>query len=115
MTGGDEAGSELAGPDGPDEQAVLAETLGPALLLLDTLSPSGSLAFVLDDLFAFPFEGNAPVVDRTPAAARQLASRARRHIQGADRLTVGYSRHHREIVIVTDPAVVRSLQTELLS
>jgi hypothetical protein len=68
MTGGDEAGSELAGPDGPDEQAVLAETLGPALLLLDTLSPSGSLAFVLDDLFAFPFEGNAPVVDRTPGS-----------------------------------------------
>jgi RNA polymerase sigma-70 factor (ECF subfamily) len=95
-TVGDEPESELAGPE---EQAILAETLGPALLLLlDTLSPAERLAFVLHDLFAVPFEDIAPIVDRSPAATRQLASRARRRIQGGDNLTVGERRHHREIV-----------------
>ena len=59
--------------------------LGPALLLvLDTLGPSERLAFVLHDLFGVPFEDIAPIVDRSPAAARQLASRARRRVQGGD-------------------------------
>src|SRR5205807_3184240 len=63
---------------GPDEEAVLADMLGPALLVvLDTLAPSERLAFVLHDLFAVPFDDIAPILGRSPAAARQLASRAR--------------------------------------
>ena len=78
----DEPEPELVGPE---EEAVLADTMGPALLLvLETLSPSERLAFVLHDLFAVPFEDIAPIVDRSPAAARQLASRARRRVQGSD-------------------------------
>lgn len=82
---GDEHGTDPEGQAGPEEEAVLADALGPALLLvLDTLGPSERLAFVLHDLFAVPFEDIAPIVDRSPAAARQLASRARRRIQGID-------------------------------
>jgi RNA polymerase sigma-70 factor (ECF subfamily) len=69
----------------PEEQAVLAESVGLALLVvLDTLAPAERLAFVLHDMFALPFEEIAPMVGRTPAAARQLASRARRRVKGAD-------------------------------
>jgi RNA polymerase sigma-70 factor (ECF subfamily) len=68
----------------PEEQAVLADSVGLALLVvLDTLSPDERLAFVLHDVFRLAFEEIAPMVDRTPAAARQLASRARRRIKGA--------------------------------
>jgi RNA polymerase sigma-70 factor, ECF subfamily len=68
----------------PEEQAVLADAIGPALLVvLDSLSPAERLAFVLHDLFQVPFEEIAPVVDRSPQATRQLASRARRRIRGA--------------------------------
>src|SRR5205814_7758813 len=71
-----------AGP-GPEHEAVLADSVGLALLVvLDTLTPAERLAFVLHDMFAVPFEEIAPIVDRTPAAARQLASRARRRVQG---------------------------------
>ena len=71
--------------DGPEGQALLADAVGPALLVvLDTLSPAERVAFVLHDLFAVPFEEIAPLVGRSPAAARQLASRARRRVQGAD-------------------------------
>ena len=64
---------------------MLADSVGLALLVvLDTLTPAERLAFVLHDMFALPFEEIAPIVDRTPAAARQLASRARRRVQGAD-------------------------------
>jgi RNA polymerase sigma-70 factor (ECF subfamily) len=95
--GGPEAAD--SGTDGPEEQAVLADTLGPALLLvLDTLSPSERLAFVLHDLFAVPFEDIAPIVDRSPAAARQLASRARRRVQGHDEVRSGDRRRQQEIV-----------------
>ena len=88
----DPAGShlpeEIPGPadgTGPEQQAVLADSVGLALLVvLDTLTPAERLAFVLHDMFAMPFEEIAPIVDRTPAAARQLASRARRRVQGAD-------------------------------
>src|SRR5205814_1842653 len=70
---------------GPDEEAVLADMLGPALLVvLDTLAPSERLAFVLHDLFAVPFDDIAPILGRSPAAARQLASRARRRVQNSD-------------------------------
>src|SRR5206468_10122546 len=69
----------------PEDEALLADALGPALLLvLDTLGPSERLAFVLHDLFAVPFEDIAPIVGRSPAAARQLASRARRRVRGAE-------------------------------
>src|SRR5690349_4064483 len=68
----------------PEHEAVLSDTVGVALLVvLDTLSPPERLAFVLHDLFGVPFEEIAPIVERSPAATRQLASRARRRVQGA--------------------------------
>ena len=68
----------------PEDEALLADSVGLALLVvLDTLSPAERLAFVLHDMFALPFEEIAPMVGRTPAAARQLASRARRRVKGA--------------------------------
>jgi RNA polymerase sigma factor (sigma-70 family) len=67
----------------PEHEALLADSVGLALLVvLETLSPAERLAFVLHDMFAVPFDEVAPIVDRSPAAARQLASRARRRIQG---------------------------------
>ena len=69
----------------PDEEAVLADSVGLALLVvLDTLSPAERLAFVLHDMFQLPFEEIAPMVGRSPTAARQLASRARRRVKGAE-------------------------------
>jgi RNA polymerase sigma factor (sigma-70 family) len=68
----------------PEDQALLADSVGLALLVvLDTLTPDERLAFVLHDMFEMPFKEIAPVVGRTPAAAKQLASRARRRVQGA--------------------------------
>jgi RNA polymerase sigma-70 factor (ECF subfamily) len=68
----------------PEHQALTADSVGLALLVvLETLAPAERLAFVLHDMFAVPFDEIAPVVGRTPAAARQLASRARRRVQGA--------------------------------
>jgi RNA polymerase sigma factor (sigma-70 family) len=68
----------------PEEEAMLADSVGLALLVvLDTLAPAERLAFVLHDVFKLPFEEIAPMVDRTPTAARQLASRARRRVKGA--------------------------------
>jgi RNA polymerase sigma-70 factor (ECF subfamily) len=67
----------------PEYEAVLADSVGVALfVVLETLSPAERLAFVLHDLFAVPFEDIAPIVDRTPEATRQLASRARRRVRG---------------------------------
>jgi RNA polymerase sigma factor (sigma-70 family) len=67
----------------PEHEALLADSVGLALLVvLDTLSPPERLAFVLHDMFAVPFDDIARIVDRSPAATRQLASRARRRIQG---------------------------------
>ncbi len=69
----------------PEEEALLADAVGLALLVvLDTLAPAERLAFVLHDMFELPFEEIAPMVGRTPAAARQLASRARRRVKGAE-------------------------------
>jgi RNA polymerase sigma factor (sigma-70 family) len=69
----------------PEEEALLADSVGLALLVvLDTLSPAERLAFVLHDMFELPFEEIAPMVGRTPAAARQLASRARRRVKGTE-------------------------------
>ena len=68
----------------PEQEALLADSVGLALLVvLETLAPAERLAFVLHDLFAVPFEEIAPIVGRSPTAARQLASRARRRVQGA--------------------------------
>jgi RNA polymerase sigma factor (sigma-70 family) len=68
----------------PEQDALLAEGVGLALLVvLDTLTPAERLAFVLHDLFAVPFDEIAPILGRSPAAARQLASRARRRVQGS--------------------------------
>jgi RNA polymerase sigma factor (sigma-70 family) len=67
----------------PEHEALLADSVGLALLVvLETLSPPERLAFVLHDMFAVPFDEIAPIVDRSPEAARQLASRARRRVQG---------------------------------
>jgi RNA polymerase sigma-70 factor, ECF subfamily len=75
--------SGSAGVD-PEYEALLADAVGPALLLvLETLAPPERLAFVLHDMFAVPFDDIATIVDRSPTAARQLASRARRRVQGA--------------------------------
>jgi len=69
----------------PEDEALLADSVGLALLVvLDALTPAERLAFVLHDMFGLPFEEIAPVVGRTPAAARQLASRARRRVSGAE-------------------------------
>src|SRR5207244_5147805 len=68
----------------PEHEAVLADSVGLALLVvLDTLGPAERLAFVLHDMFAVPFDEIAAVLGRSPAAAKQLASRARRRVQGA--------------------------------
>ncbi|MGH2827694.1 MAG: RNA polymerase sigma factor SigJ [Actinomycetota bacterium] len=68
----------------PEQEALLADSVGLALLVvLDTLTPSERLAFVLHDVFAVPFDEIAPMIERSPAAARQLASRARRRVRGA--------------------------------
>jgi RNA polymerase sigma factor (sigma-70 family) len=75
----------VSGPNGadPEHSVLLAESIGLALLVvLETLAPAERVAFVLHDLFAVPFDEIAPIVGRTPAAARQLASRARRRVQG---------------------------------
>ncbi|MGW4661799.1 RNA polymerase sigma factor SigJ [Streptosporangium sandarakinum] len=67
----------------PEREAVLTDSVGLALLVvLETLSPAERLAFVLHDMFAVPFEEIAPVIERSPPAARQLASRARRRVRG---------------------------------
>lgn len=88
-------------PDGPtpEEEVVLADTMGPALMLvLDVLTPGERLAFVLHDLFAVPFEEVGAIVGRSPTAARQLASRARRRVQGADEVPSADRRRQQQIV-----------------
>src|SRR6185369_14807148 len=71
-------------PADPEDEAVLADSVGLALLVvLDTLTPAERLSFVLHDLFAMPFTEVGAVLDRSPEAARQLASRARRRVRGA--------------------------------
>lgn len=82
----------------PEQEAVLADSVGLALLVvLDRLAPAERLAFVLHDMFAMPFEEIAPLVGRTPTAARQLASRARRRIQGAPAASRADLRQQKEV------------------
>src|SRR5690349_9716274 len=88
------------GGDGdPAEQALLADSVGLALLVvLDSLSPAERLAFVLHDMFAVPFAEIAAVVGTTPTAARQLASRARRRVRGSAPVEDGDLAQQREVV-----------------
>jgi RNA polymerase sigma-70 factor (ECF subfamily) len=74
----------IDGEPTPEEEALIADGVGLALyVVLETLAPAERLAFVLHDMFALPFDEIAPIVGRSPQAARQLASRARRRVQGA--------------------------------
>src|SRR5437660_6310510 len=107
----------------PEHEALLADSVGLALLVvLETLSPAERLAFVLHDMFAVPFEQIAPIVERSPEATRQLASRARRRVRGTAPLpdaslteqwkvvdaflAAGRNGNFEELVAVLDPDVV---------
>jgi RNA polymerase sigma factor (sigma-70 family) len=83
----------------PEQETVMADAVGIALLVvLDTLAPAERLAFVLHDLFAVPFDEVAAILDRTPEAVRQLASRARRRVRGgADGIDAGTSARRRTV------------------
>jgi RNA polymerase sigma-70 factor (ECF subfamily) len=95
----------LDATDDPEGQAVLADSVSVALLVvLETLSPSERLAFVLHDLFAMPFEEVAPIVGKTPAAARKLASRARGRVQGATPQRQGLAEQRRVVDAFTAAA-----------
>ena len=80
-------GAHLTEPaSNPEQEALLADSIGIALLVvLETLEPAERVAFVLHDMFVVPFDDIAPIVGRTPGAARQLASRGRRRVRGAGR------------------------------
>jgi RNA polymerase sigma factor (sigma-70 family) len=83
----------------PEGEAVLADSVGVALLVvLDTLTPAERLAFVLHDLFGMPFDEIAPIVGRSPAAAKQLASRARRRVRGSPAPSDAGKARQREVV-----------------
>ncbi|MFI2370029.1 sigma-70 family RNA polymerase sigma factor [Streptomyces sp. NPDC018833] len=87
-----------AGPD-PAQQAELTDSVGLALLVvLDTLSPAERLAFVLHDMFVVPFDEIAPLVERSPVAARQLASRARRRVQNSGVVPEAAPERRRQVV-----------------
>ena len=85
--------------DDPEQEALLADSVGLALLVvLETLAPAEHLAFVLHDMFDVPFDAIAPIVDRSPNAAKMLASRARRRVRGANWATDSDLSRQREIV-----------------
>jgi RNA polymerase sigma-70 factor (ECF subfamily) len=101
----DYVGAELPEPvvtlpaNGPEDEALLADSVGLALLVvLDTLTPAERLAFVLHDMFGMPFEEIAPILERTPAAARQLASRGRRRVRGATPAADPDLKRQREVI-----------------
>ena len=101
----DFVGAELPEPivtlpaNGPEDETLLADSVGLALLVvLDTLTPAERLAFVLHDMFGMPFEEVAPIVERSPAATRQLASRARRRVRGATPVPDPDRTRQREVV-----------------
>ncbi|MFF9583038.1 sigma-70 family RNA polymerase sigma factor [Streptomyces achromogenes] len=93
--------SRLPAPSGepdPAQRALLADSVGLALLVvLDTLSPAERLAFVLHDMFGVPFEEIARILGRTPASARQLASRARRRVRGVEAPEADLARQRRVV------------------
>src|ERR671916_2616887 len=83
----------------PEHEALLADSVGLALLVvLETLAPAERVAFVLHDMFAVPFDEIAPIVDRSPEAARKLASRARRRVQGEHTVSDANLETQREVV-----------------
>jgi RNA polymerase sigma factor (sigma-70 family) len=87
------------GAPGPEQEALIADSVGLALLVvLDTLAPKERLAFVLHDMFGVSFQEIAPIVDRTPDAARQLASRARRRVRGTPAAEEADCSRQRELV-----------------
>lgn len=89
----------VANDDNAERDAALADSIGMAMLaVLNTLSPPERVAFVLHDMFNLPFEDIAIIVDRSPAAARQLASRARRRVQGRPAISEADRQRQREIV-----------------
>ncbi|WP_170853974.1 sigma-70 family RNA polymerase sigma factor [Microlunatus flavus] len=89
----------VAAEPGPEAYAEAADAVGTALLVvLDALGPAERLAFVLHDVFALPFDEIGPVIDRSPTAARQLASRARRRVQGAPAADPPTRGRRREVV-----------------
>src|SRR5215468_1705344 len=93
------AATGTRGSGSPEQEAVLADSVGLALLVvLDRLTPAERLAFVLHDMFAVSFDEIAPMIGRSPAAARQLASRARRRVQGKAERPVADLSQQREIV-----------------
>ncbi|WP_106401045.1 sigma-70 family RNA polymerase sigma factor [Actinocorallia populi] len=93
------AGVHPAGGAGPEDEALLADAIGTALtVVLDTLTPAERLAFVLHDVFAVPFGEIGAVIGRSPTAARQLASRARRRVRGAAEASDAARSADREIV-----------------
>jgi RNA polymerase sigma factor (sigma-70 family) len=95
----DAAPDPVAVTTSPEDEALLADSVGLALLVvLDTLPPAERLAFVLHDMFAVPFEEIAPIVGRTPVAARQLASRARRRVQSDPAVPDASAATQREVV-----------------
>ena len=94
----DPTGEPVVGTS-PEEEALLADSVGLALLVvLGTLEPAERLAFVLHDMFAVPFEEIAPIVGRSPVAARQLASRARRRVQSEPAVPDASVATQREVV-----------------
>ena len=94
-----EPGASPTAASDPEQEALLADSVGLALLVvLDRLAPAERVAFVLHDVFAVPFEEIASIVGRTPAAARQLASRARRRVQGESTPPKPHLQEQREIV-----------------
>ena len=103
---GEPAGARVAQPVGsradgidPEQEALLADSVGLALhVVLETLAPAERLAFVLHDMFSVTFEEIAPIVGRSPTAARQLASRARRRVRGAAPSPDADLTHQREVV-----------------
>ncbi|HET8526876.1 MAG TPA: sigma-70 family RNA polymerase sigma factor, partial [Actinomycetota bacterium] len=93
-----ERAAEPEGGVDPEREALLADSVGLALLVvLDTLTPAERVSFVLHDMFSLPFEEIAPIVGRSPEAARQLASRARRRVGGAEQPSSDPTRQ-REVV-----------------
>jgi len=104
----------IAGDDAPDHEMQMADSVGLAMLVvLEALNPAERVAFVLHDMFDLPFEEIAPIVGRSPDAARQLASRARRRVQGTDppaadrdRRERSMSRQTRATTVVSQPATL---------
>ncbi|WP_433067028.1 sigma-70 family RNA polymerase sigma factor [Dactylosporangium sp. CS-033363] len=102
--GGAELPEDAAGDEDPERDALLGESVGAALgIVLDTLTPAERIVFVLHDVFAVPFEDIAPIVGRTPAAAKMLASRARRRVRRAD-AAAGPATHHAVVKAFLDAA-----------